>query len=213
MASAEQKVARALLAIGAVGVAKEEPIQFKSGILSPVYMDNRKLISHPKEWGIVITAFADLIKKRRLALDIIAGIESAGIPHSSALAFMLKKPSVFVRKEVKGHGLKKRVEGGEVKGKRVLLIEDLVTTGGSSLSGVSALRDESAKVSDCLVIIEYGFADAAQAFRDAKVKLHRLTTFATVLNEGVTAGSMSKEAGKTVKEWLSDPWAWTKQHS
>lgn len=209
----EQQVARALLTIGAIGVTAGEPIRFKSGILSPVYTDNRKLIFHPKQWKTVIRGFRDLIKKRKLKFDVVAGIETAGVPHSSALAFALGKPSVFVRKEAKEHGLKKRVEGGDVRGKRVLLVEDLVTTGGSSLSGVSALREEGAKVSDCLVIIQYGLPEATQAFRKARVKLHALTTFPVVLQEGKKSGKFTKEVVEKVRTWLKDPWAWTKQHS
>lgn len=209
----EANVTRALLSIGAVGVTAGEPIRFKSGILSPVYTDNRRLISHPREWKIVIAGFVDLIKKRKLKFDVIAGIETAGIPHSSALAFALGKPSVFVRKEAKGHGLTKRVEGGKVKGTRVLLVEDLVTTGGSSLSGVRALREEGAKVTDCLVIIQYGLSEATKAFRDARVKLHTLTTFPVVLEEGKKSRTFSKDIVENVRTWLTDPRAWTRQHS
>mgnify|MGYP001564465856 CR=1 FL=1 len=126
------------------------------------------------------------------------------------MGFYIKKPSVFVRKEEKDHGTKKRVEGGNVKGKRVLLLEDLVTTGSSSLSGVRALRNEGAIVKDCLVIVNYGFPEAAQAFKKAKVRLHALTPFSLILREAVSSKKCTPEEAKIVREWYRDPWAWTR---
>jgi orotate phosphoribosyltransferase len=207
----EQKVARALLSIKAVGFVKGEPIRFKSGILSPVYVDNRKLPSFPKHWKIILKGKKDLIKKKRINFDIIAGIETAGIPHSAALGFYLNKPSVFVRKQAKEHGHKKRVEGGEIKNKKVLLIEDLVTMGGSSLSGVEALRTEGGKVQDCLVIVNYGFPESTKAFKKAKVRLHALAPFATILKEAIALGKCTLQEAQSVREWYKDPWAWTKK--
>ncbi len=206
-----QKVAQVILDIDAVKIVPE-PIKFKSGILSPVYTDNRIFISHPKEWDTIILSFVELIKEKKIDFDVIAGIETAGIPHSSALAYVLQMPSVFIRKEAKDHGTKKRVEGGEVKGKKVLLIEDLVSTGMSSLSGVQALRDEGAIVEDCLVIIQYAFPEAVEAFQKAKVVLHALTTFPDVLKEMKAGSKYSKDGIMRMQEWLKDPWSWTKAH-
>lgn len=206
-----RKVAQAILDIDAIKIVPE-PIKFKSGILSPVYTDNRIFISHPKEWDVIILSFAELIKEKKLDFQVVAGIETAGIPHSSALAYVLQMPSVFIRKEVKEHGTKKRVEGGEVKGKRVLLIEDLVSTGMSSLSGVQALRDEGATVEDCLVIIQYAFPEAVEAFRKAKVTLHALTTFPEVLKEIKSGTKYTKEDIASMENWLKDPWGWTKKY-
>lgn len=206
-----QKTAQAILDIDAVKIVPE-PIKFKSGILSPVYTDNRIFISHPEEWDVIILNFVELIKEKKLDFHVVAGIETAGIPHSSALAYVLQMPSVFIRKEAKDHGTKKRVEGGDVKGKKVLLIEDLVSTGMSSLSGVQALRDEGAIVEDCLVIIQYEFPEAVEAFAKAKVNLHALTTFPDVLKEIKAGEKYSKEDIKKMDEWLADPWKWTKKH-
>lgn len=208
-----QKIARALLTIDAVGFIKGEPIRFKSGILSPVYVDNRKLPSHPKYWKVILNGKKKLIINKKIRFDLIAGIESAGIPHSAALGFYLNKPSVFVRKQEKDHGTKKRVEGGEVKNKRVLLIEDLVTTGGSSLSGVEALRTEGAKVSDCLAIVSYGFPETFRAFKKAKVRIHALVPFPIILKEAVAMKKCTPAQAKHVSWWYKNPWAWTKKMS
>ena len=131
----KHSIAKALLEIGAVGFSPHAPITFKSGILSPVYVDNRILIFHPEPWHCIIDGFCSLISDLPLEFDLIAGVAVGGVPHSSALAFVLNKPSVFIRKESKGHGKAQRIEGGPVEGMSVLLVEDLVTTGGSSLFG------------------------------------------------------------------------------
>src|SRR5689334_11197583 len=119
----KEAVARALLEIGAVGFSPNEPIRFKSGILSPVYVDNRKLPYYPQQWGIIIEGFKLQVKS--IHFDVIAGVAVGGVPHSAALGYALQMPSLFVRKEAKEHGKGQRVEGGEVSGKRVLLVEDL----------------------------------------------------------------------------------------
>ena len=137
-----REIAEALVEIGGVGFAASAPITFKSGIKSPVYCDNRKFPFHPEQWAKVIHGFEALIAENVIDAGVIAGIEAAGIPHSAALGFAMQRPSIFVRKEAKGYGAKKRVEGGDIAGKHVVLVEDLVTTGSSSLSGVEALRAE-----------------------------------------------------------------------
>lgn len=198
-------VARALLDAGSVGLTPDEPVTFKSGLRSPVYVDNRTLISQPRPWRIVIDGFAAALPRGR---PVIAGVEAAGIPHSSALAFSAGLPSVFVRKEAKEHGLGRRVEGGDVSGRRTILVEDMVTTGGSSLSAVAALREAGAEVSDCFAIITYGFAEAMEAFEAADVRLTTLTTFETVVTEALSTGAIDERGAELVRSWLADPHAW-----
>jgi len=205
-----KSVAQALLEINAVGFSLEKPIVFKSGIISPVYVDNRKLPFFPTNWKTVLEALALLIEESRIEFDVVAGIETAGIPHSAALGFMLKKPSVFVRKQAKDHGTKKMVEGGDVRGKRVLLIEDHVTTGGSSLAGVKSLRAEGAIVTDCLSITSYEFEEVTKAFGYAQVTLHTATTFQAILTEAVVMKKMNEVEMATVKNWLGNPHDWGK---
>jgi orotate phosphoribosyltransferase len=197
----EQKIAQALIKIGAVAFPKDL-VTFKSGIKSPVYIDNRKFPFHPKEWAEVIDGFADKIKKENIKTDVLAGVEAAGIPHSSGLGFFLKIPSVFVRKQIKDHGTKKMVEGGDVSGKNVLLIEDVVSAGHSSLAAAEVLRTEGAIVTDCLVILSYGFSEAKQGFENANVRLHTLTSLPVILEEAKKLGILKGEELKKVEEWI-----------
>lgn len=203
-----EQVAAALLDIEAVVFTPREPITFKSGIQSPVYVDNRRLPYWPEQWQTVIEGLSALITLRELKYDIIAGIAAAGIPHSSALAYALKKPSVFVRKEAKEHGTRSQIEGGTVNGKRILLVEDLVTTGGSSLRGVEALRDAGATVTDCLCIATYGFADAQHSFDEAHVHLHPLTPFSAIIVEASKRGLFAEADLALLEAWMRDPHGW-----
>ncbi|GIK65760.1 MAG: orotate phosphoribosyltransferase [Chloroflexota bacterium] len=206
MSMSAERIAQILLEIEAIGVNADKPIQFKSGIQSPVYMDNRSLPFHPPQWKEVIAAFQGYLQN--LPLDVIAGIEAAGIPHSAALGYAMNKPSVFVRKAAKEHGKQKRVEGGNVAGLRVVLVEDLVTTGGSSLSGVEALRTEGAIVEHCIAIVSYGFAEAAENFARANVELHTLTNFDTIWR--FLKPTVSAEVAQMVETWHADPYTWGK---
>jgi orotate phosphoribosyltransferase len=208
----QQKVAHALLSIGAVGFNLEDPITFKSGIVSPVYVDNRTLPFHPVEWKIVLEGFKDLIEKENIELEIVAGVEAAGIPHSAALGYILNMPSVFIRKHVKEHGTKKLIEGGDVAGKTVLLIEDLVSTGGSSLKAIEAMRNEGALADDCLVVVSYDFAEAKENFKNAKVNLHCLTSFSVILEEAEKMGLLNQDQIQKINEWFADPHSWTQKY-
>lgn len=203
-----QEIAEALLTIGGVGFCVEQPITFKSGIVSPVYCDNRTFPFWPAEWRKVIVGFAGVIAAESVELDVIGGIEAAGIPHSAALGYHLQRSSVFIRKQAKEHGKRARIEGGDVAGRRVLLVEDLVTTGGSSLSGVAALREAGAIVTDCLAIISYGFHEAVQAFAEAHVRLHTLTDFPTVLEAALQRECVQPGEVQAVHDWLRNPHAW-----
>ena len=204
MNSVSQEIAHALLNIHAVVFTPDQPITFKSGIVSPIYIDNRRLPYEPEAWHQVIAGFQQTIAEQSLTFDIIAGIETGGIPHSAALAFSLNRPSVFVRKQPKEHGMKRRVEGGDVTGKRVLLIEDLISTGGSSLSGVSALQNEEAHVVACLAIFSYGFAQSATAFAAAGVPLITLTTLADVIDAARQTDYLAPAAIATVEDWQNN---------
>lgn len=210
----KEAVAKALLEINAVGFSPKIPIHFKSGILSPVYVDNRRLPYHPQQWQVVIESFQEKIAGENITFNVIAGVAVGGVPHSSALGFTMQKPSVFVRKEAKGHGKGQRIEGGDIEGKQVLLVEDLVTTGGSSsLSGVEALRESGAIVDTMMAIVSYGFQEAGDNFASAKVNLLTLTDFSTILQIALEMGKFGKEEHAIIDDWFKDPHGWASRHN
>lgn len=207
-----REIADALIAIEGVSFRPAAPITFKSGIKSPVYCDNRRFPFWPEQWAKVIRGFEALIAERQIPVDVVGGVEAAGIPHSAALGFSMRLPSVFIRKELKEHGTKKRVEGGDVTGRRVILVEDLVTTGASSLAAIEALRAEGAVVSDCLAIISYNFPEATELFEDAGIRLHAATTFQIVLESELERKMIDEAGAAVVRDWLDEPRSWAKRH-
>jgi orotate phosphoribosyltransferase len=205
------EVARALLEAGVIGIS-ETPVTFKSGLLSPVYIDNRRLPFHPQHWRTVIVCIQRIIEAQATSFDVIAGVETAGIPHSAALAYTIRRPFVFVRKQPKDHGTQQRIEGGAVRDKRVLLLEDQVTTGASSLSAVAALSEAGAVVEDCMTITSYGFTPAVEAFTEAGVRLHTLTNFQVILEEAESMKTFGAAHLQTLRAWLGDPRGWSERH-
>jgi orotate phosphoribosyltransferase len=201
-------VAQALLSINAIKYVGDKPIKFKSGILSPVYVDNRTIPYHPIAWKQIIDGFQSAITEQNIPFDIIAGVAVGGVPHSSALAYATSTPSVFVRTEAKQHGTSQLVEGGDVNGKTVLLVEDLITTGGSSLKGVAGLRNAGATVNHLLAIVGYGFDVADEAFRSDHVDFATLTTFETILTLGVETNYFTSEQADTIRTWQQSPYTW-----
>jgi orotate phosphoribosyltransferase len=203
------QVASALIEIGAVGFTPVQPVKFKSGIFSPIYVDNRRLPYYPESWRLVITGFEYLINDRGLSPDVIAGVETAGIPHSAALAYHMGKPSVFVRKQPKDHGAMKLVEGGDVSGKRVILIEDHITTGGSSLTGIEGLRREGGIVEHCLAITSYGFPESIVEFNASRVQLHILCGLSTILEVARKKARFGQEELNMIEDWSRNPQEWS----
>lgn len=207
----KSRIAQALLSAGVVGFAFDSPRTFKSGLMSPVYLDNRKLLMHPQAWHTVIGELKETVERLRIAQPVIAGIETAGIPHSAALAYEMGLPTVFVRKQAKEHGLQQRIEGGDVRGREAILIEDQITTGSSSLSSVFPLREAGAAVNHCLAITSYGFAESGRAFAAADVILHVMIEFAELLPEIRKVRLLPEERITEIEVWLEDPLAWAAQ--
>lgn len=206
----KKAVANALLDIQALGFSPSKPIRFKSGILSPVYVDNRRLPFHPEQWHIVLQAFQEVVSP--LHVDVIAGVAVGGVPHSATLGYLLKKPSIFIRKEAKEYGKQQRIEGGDVSGLQVILVEDLVTTGASSLSAIDSLRQANAQVKHVCAIVSYGFTQTQAKFTEEGLTLHTLTDFATILTCASERNLLNEEEFSLVKDWLSTPHGWAERH-
>lgn len=205
-----KKTASILLDIGAVLFSRRYPFKFDSGILSPVYVDNRLLISYPKERSEIIDLLLKKIKEIGLP-DVIAGVATAGIPHAAFLAQKLDLPMVFVRSKPKDHGRGNQVEGIIKKGQKVIVVEDLVSTGGSSARVVGALRKLGAEVNNVLAIYSHNLKESAENFKKAKVKFSFLTHTEDVAMVAKEKGLLLEGQIDTIIGWTKDPKNWGKK--
>ena len=147
-----------------------------------------------------------------LKFDIIAGVEGAGVSHAAALAYRLGKPSIFVRQRPKTYGDHSRVEGSSVKGKRILIIEDHISTGLSLLSAVEGIKAEEGIVEDCLAITSFGIDETIKLFQNEKVVCHELLDFTLVLDKAVEVGKIDQAQREVLIDWLANPWTWAARH-
>ncbi len=198
------RLAEELLRIGAVVFSPDEPFTWASGIRSPVYVDNRLTLAHPEVRRQICAAFAAFADREKLAIDAVVGTATAGIPHAAWLADRLGLPMAYVRGSAKQHGRLNKVEGGLEGGMRVVLVEDLVSTGGSSLNAVGALHAVGVHVLAVLAIFTYELRAAAEAFRAAGVPLHVLTDFSTVFRTALRDGHFTDEQTAHVMDWHRD---------
>jgi orotate phosphoribosyltransferase len=203
----ESAVARNLLEIKAVKLSPTEPFTWASGLLSPIYCDNRVALSHPAARTFLKNCLAE--KSQSFGdFDVVAGVATAGIPHGALLADVLNKPFIYVRSSAKDHGRRNQIEGELKPGQRVLVIEDLISTGGSCLVAVDALRDAGAEVVGVLAIFQYGFAKADQAFAEKGVPFKTLSNYHALVQEAVRSGYVSETDLNTLNKWRENPEAW-----
>lgn len=204
-------IANILLEIGAVTLNTKEPYRYTSGILSPIYCDNRLLISYPEKRKHVIQGFVDLIDESGIDYDVIAGTATAGIPHAAWIADRLNAPMVYIRSKAKEHGKKSRIEGVLEKDAQTVIIEDLISTGGSSVSAGEAVREEGGVVSHCVAIFTYEMKKAKEHFAEAKIELHSLTNFSTLVEVASAQGYIATEEREKILAWNQDPEGWGKK--
>ena len=201
------KVIQQLLQIKAIKLNPQNPFTWASGIQSPIYCDNRILLSYPASRKIIIDAF----KEQASAFgdfDVVAGVATAGIPHGALLAAALNKPFVYVRSKAKEHGRQNLIEGYLRGNERILVIEDLISTGGSCLRAVEALRTVGCKVVGAIAIFSYGFERAKKAFAEADCPFSTLTNYDVLLEEAVKIGYIKPEDLATLQKWRQDPQNW-----
>lgn len=202
-------LAELLLKARAVELRAQPPFfTFASGLRSPIYTDNRLLISDPAARNQVAAAFVAAIEAQKCRPTVVAGTATAGIPHATLVAERLGLPLVYVRGDAKGHGKGKRIEGRLAAGARVVLIEDLISTGGSSVSAAQALRDAGAEVVAVLAIFSYGMAAAAERFRAAGLAQSALVAVEDVLRQAQAHGQLEEAAVSSLLRWRDDPAAW-----
>jgi len=202
------QVAEWLLQINAIKLSPQNPFTWASGLRSPIYCDNRITLSYPVIRKQVMLAFAEK-SKRFPSFDSVAGVATAGIPHGVLLAHQLEKPFVYVRSQAKAHGRQNQIEGKLEAGQKVLVIEDLISTGGSSLQAVETVREAGVEVVGVLAIFSYGFEKATQAFQAADCAFDTLTTYATLLEVAVQQQRISTTDLNILQEWRNDPRAWS----
>lgn len=207
-----ERIAEFLLSIGAVRLSPKEPFTWTSGIKSPIYCDNRMIYSFPEARDLVAQALVSRVNCLQVPPDVIAGTATAAIGWAALVADRLKLPFVYVRSKAKEHGAKKRIEGALKPEKHVVVIEDLISTGGSSISTVEALRDEGkAYVSDVVSIFTYEFLAAHEAAQEGSVRLHPLTSITTLLKVAVDHGRIEQHEADMVLDFVRDPENWGKK--
>lgn len=207
-----KRIAELLIDIGAVKLSLDPPFTWTSGIKSPIYCDNRMIYSHPDARNFVVDALVSRVKSLHVEPDVVAGTATAAIGWAALVAHKMGLPFVYVRAKAKEHGTQKRIEGDLKKGKDVVLIEDLLSTGGSAISSVEALRTEGgATVADVVAIFSYEMHSSFEKAQQAGVHLHPLSALGTLLEVAVEQGRISEEQMLRVAEFSADPESWGKR--
>ena len=208
--SIDKKLAKALMDIKAVLLRPQEPFTWASGWHSPIYCDNRRILSHPELRAQVAQWLADKAMELYPEAEVVAGVATGAIAHGVLAADRLQKPFVYVRPKPKDHGTGSQIEGELAPGKKVVVIEDLISTGMSSLAAVKALRDAGAEVLGMVAIFTYGFDLAAQRFEEDKVRLDTLSNYSALVDVASETGYISSAAKTLLHEWRENPSEWGK---
>jgi len=204
----EKTIANLLLQCNAIRLSPDKPFQWASGWKSPIYCDNRKTLAYPEIRNMIKYSFVELIKENYLSTEAIAGVATGAIAQGALVADLLGLPFMYVRSEAKGHGLENLVEGDPKKGQRVVVIEDLISTGGSSLKAVNALRECGCEVMGMAAIFTYGFPKAEESFRQASCTLLTLSNYEALINLALETRYISEDQMGTLKEWRQSPETW-----
>ncbi len=210
MKTLENIFAGKLLKVKAIKLQPTNPFTWASGWKSPFYCDNRKTLSYPELRTFVKIEIARLISEQFSEVDAIAGVATGAIPQGALVADALNLPFVYVRSKPKDHGLENLIEGELKPGMKVVVVEDLISTGGSSLKAVEAIRNNGCEVVGMVASYTYGFDVAAQAFRDANVQLYTLTNYEAVVEEALRIGYIAQEDVALLNDWRKDPANWMK---
>ena len=211
MESVEKAVAKSLMDIKAVMLRPDQPFVWASGWHSPIYCDNRRILSFPEIRQNVCTWMADIIKTKYPDVEVIAGVATGAIAHGYLVAHILGKPFCYVRPKPKDHGTGSQLEGILEKGAKVVIVEDLISTGMSSLAAKNALVNEGADVMGMVAIFSYGFNTARKAFEEANVELTTLSNYDALIDVASETGYIRPEDIDVLKEWRFSPSTWGKK--
>ncbi len=209
MKTLEKIFAAKLLKVKAIELQPDNPFTWASGWKSPVYCDNRKTLSYPSLRTFVKTEIARVVLENFEDVDAIAGVATGAIAQGALVADALNLPFVYVRSKPKDHGLENLIEGELKPGMKVVVIEDLISTGGSSLKAVEAIRNNGCEVVGMVASYTYGFDVAKKAFEDAKVELITLTNYEAVLDVALKTGYIQESHVELLHEWRRDPAHWS----
>ncbi|MEK5239059.1 orotate phosphoribosyltransferase [Paenibacillus sp. FSL L8-0470] len=205
LSNKSQQVASYLLEIGAVALRPQEPFTWTSGIKSPIYCDNRLTLSFPAVRGYIANGFAELIRASYPDAEVIAGTATAGIPHAAWVADKLDLPMAYIRDKAKGHGKQNQIEGIISPGQKVIVIEDLISTGGSSIKAAQAVQEAGGEVLAVLAIFSYELDRATEAFAAAGVPLQSLSNYSTLIDVALSQGTIADSDVALLQSWRKDP--------
>jgi len=208
MENEQIEVAKRLLAINTIKIQPDIPFTWASGWKSPIYCDNRKVLSFPETRTFLCRQFVKLMIEKYPNAEVVAGVATGAIAHGVLVAEALQLPFIYIRSKPKGHGLENLIEGDIQPGSKVVVIEDLISTGGSSLSAVEAIRNYGADVLGMLAIFTYNFPLATRNFQEADVELTTLSNYNLLLKLAYDSGEISDEQLESLNDWRKNPETW-----
>lgn len=211
MQPTNQVIAQALLEVEAVKLSPSAPFTWASGWFSPIYCDNRVTLSYPAIRATIANALTALVQELYPQATAIAGVATGAIAQGVLVAERLQLPFSYVRPKAKDHGMRNQIEGQIAPNAKVVVVEDLISTGGSSLVAAQALRAEGYEVLGMVAIYTHGFPHATQAFAEAQLPLHTLTEYGVVVEAALKCGYITEEQLATLKEWRKSPHTWGKE--
>lgn len=204
-----KNVASILLEIKAIKLSPANPFTWASGLRSPIYCDNRVALSYPEKRTYIKEQLAEAIKTNYKNVDVIAGVATAGVPQGALVADVLDLPFVYIRSSAKAHGMTNKIEGKLDEGQKVVVIEDLISTGKSSLNAVDAIRDAGAKVLGMVAIFTYGLDIADKNFNNSNCDLIALSDYNAMIGKAVADNYVTPENEMSLLEWSKDPKKWS----
>jgi len=205
-----KRIAKLLLEVQAVTLSPDAPYTWASGIKSPIYCDNRITMSYPDVRNEIARDLAELIKKEYPNVEVIAGTATAGIPQACWVADLLNLPMVYIRSKAKDHGKENQIEGRISQGQKMVIIEDLISTGGSVLDACEAAKREGAKVLGVAAIFTYELPKGTANFNERNIRLLTLTNYTSLIEVAQETGYIKMEDVETLQEWKKNPQEWKK---
>jgi len=208
MENTQIEVTKRLLAINTIKIQPDTPFTWASGWKAPIYCDNRKVLSYPETRTFICNQFVNLVREKYPNAEAIAGVATGAIAMGVLIAEVLQLPFIYVRSKPKGHGLENLIEGDIQPGTKVVIIEDLISTGGSSLSAAEAVRNYGAEVLGMLAIFTYNFSLAANNFKEANIELTTLSNYNLLLKLAYDSGEITDAQLESLNNWRKSPQTW-----